>query len=268
MEPIPVSADGVSLAVHQRGEREAAPVLLVHGFPLDHDQWIDQLAGLDGWRRIAPDLRGAGGSDAPDRAGDYSMTRYADDLVAVLDAMDVERAACCGLSMGGYVLFELYRRHPGRVAALILCDTKAEPDTADAKRGRDELAAIALGSGAGAVADRLLPKLVGRSTRALRPELVETVRAMVLRTPVAGIVGALGAMRDRADSTPLLATIRVPTLVLCGEEDELTPAAGMRAMAEQIPDARYVEVASAGHLAPLEQPERVNAALVEFLRAL
>ncbi len=196
------------------------------------------------------------------------MARYADDLVMVLDAVGAGSAVCCGLSMGGYVLFELMRRHPERVRALVLCDTKAEADTPQGKQGRDELAALAEREGMGPVGERLLPKLLGRTTQSRDPELVETVRAMVLRSPVTGVAGALRAMRDRPDSTALLGEIRVPALVVGGAEDELTPPAVMEPMAGRILGARYVEVPSAGHMCPLEQPDAVNEVLRDFLKGL
>ncbi len=239
------------------------PILFVHGFPLDHEQWRSQVEGLREWRCIAPDLRGVHGGEPP--AGGFSMGGYADDLVRTLEITGIERAICCGLSMGGYVLFELLRRHPQRVLGLILCDTKAEPDTPEGKAGREELVRLALREGPAAIVERLLPRLLGHATRAERPDVVETVRRMASRLQVAGLVGALQAMRDRTDSVPLLEQIRVPTLVLGGSEDEITPAPGMRAMAQGIRGATYVEVAEAGHLAPLERPEIVTRAIREFL---
>lgn len=260
-----VRVRGASLNVHLRGD--GAPVLLVHGFPLDHAQWEQQLESLSGWRLIAPDLRGAGTSDAP-ADPPYSMARYADDLIAVLDAVEAEHAVCCGFSMGGYVLFELWRRHSRRIRALILCDTRAEPDTPEGREGRDALAEVAERDGMDAVADRLLPKLVGETTRATKPALVDRIRHIILRAPVAGVVGALHAMRDRADSQDLLERITVPTLVVCGAEDALTPPATMRAMAERLRGSRYEEIAEAGHLSPLEQPDRVNRAMRAFLQTV
>jgi pimeloyl-ACP methyl ester carboxylesterase len=238
-------------------------ILFVHGFPLDHELWRPQLARLTRWHCIAPDLRGFTGGAAP--AGGYSMSVYADDLVGVLDRAGIDRAVWCGLSMGGYILFEVLRRHPERVRGVMLCDTKAEPDTAEGKAGRDELVRVAERDGAAAIAERLLPKLLGATTRAQRPEVVATVRAMAARLLVPGLVGALRAMRDRPDSAPLLEQISVPALVLGGSEDEVSPAAGMRAMAQRIREATYVEVPEAGHLAPLERPELVNEALEDFL---
>ncbi len=238
-------------------------ILFVHGFPLDHEQWRPQLARLTRWRCMAPDLRGLTDGAAP--VGGYSMRVYADDLVGVLAAAGVDRAVWCGLSMGGYILFEVLRRHPERVCGVILCDTKAEPDTAEGKAGRDELMRVAERDGAAAIAERLLPKLLGATTRAQRPEVVTMVRAMASRLLVPGLVGALRAMRERPDSGSLLGEISVPALVLGGSEDEISPAAGMREMAQRIRGATYVEVPQAGHLAPLERPEIVNAALEDFL---
>lgn len=239
------------------------PILFVHGFPLDHEQWRPQLERLSAWHCLTPDLRGVSGGRAPTTG--YSMAVYADDLVALLDTAGIDRAVWCGLSMGGYILFEVLRRHPERVVGVILCDTKAEPDTAEGKAGRDELARVAEREGAAAIAERLLPKLLGPTTRARRPHVVEMVRRVASRLRVGGLVGALRAMRDRPDSVPLLEKISVPALVLGGSEDEISPAAGMRAMAQRIRGARYVEVPEAGHLAPLERPEIVNGALEDFL---
>jgi 3-oxoadipate enol-lactonase len=255
---------GATLAVQIRGE--GPPLLFVHGFPLDHAMWSLQIAAQGGWRCIAPDLRGAGESDVP--SDDYSMGRYAEDLRAVCDALDVAGVVCCGFSMGGYVLFELLRRYRSRVRGLVLCDTKAEPDAVEGKRTREDQAALVERDGVVPLADRVVPRLLGATTRAARPELVEQVRAMVLRQPAVGIVGALRAMRDRPDSTGVLDGITVPTLVVHGAEDEVAPPALARAMAARIPGARYVEVSGAGHLAPLEQPEQVTRALREFLAGL
>lgn len=263
-EIVRVTGAGATLAVQVRGE--GPPLLFVHGFPLDHTMWRHQVAALDGWRCIAPDLRGAGESDVP--PDDYSMGRYAADLRAVCDALDVAGAVCCGFSMGGYVLCEFLRGYRSRVRALVLCSTKAEADTVEGKRVRDENAALVVREGVGALSDRVVPKLFGATTRARRPELVQQVRDVALRQPAAGVIGALRAMRDRPDSTALLSGVTVPTLVVHGAEDEVAPPAVARTMAARITGARYVEVEGAGHLAPLEQPERVTRALRDFLGGL
>jgi pimeloyl-ACP methyl ester carboxylesterase len=224
------------------------------------------VATLQGWRRIAPDLRGIGESDAP--ADGYSMAAYADDLAALLDRLRAPKAVVAGLSMGGYIAFELLRRHRARVAGLILCDTKAEADTESGRRAREEMADLARARGAEAIADQMLPRLLGRTTQQTQPQLVQQVREMILRVPTAGLVGALQAMRDRPDSTPLLAGIDVPTLVMVGQEDELTTPAQARQLAAAIPGAGMTTIAGAGHVPPLEASLAVTRVMAEFLEAV
>jgi len=263
-ETIRVSVSGAELAVEVRGD--GTPCVLVHGFPLDRTMWRHQLAALTRWKRVAPDLRGCGASSAP--SDGYSMGRYADDLIAVLDSLGEQQAVFCGLSMGGYVLFELLRRHPERVRALVLMDTRAEADTIEGKRARDELIAVAKSEGAEGIAKRMLPKLLAPSTVQTQPEVERQVGEMIRRTSVVGIVGALEAMKERPDSRPLLSQIKVPTLVMVGVDDTLTPPPLSRAMADAIPGARYAEVPAAGHLAPLEQPLVASRLLADFLAGL
>lgn len=265
-QPIRVPAGDVELAVDVRGE--GLPVLFVHGFPFDRTVWRHQLATLSRVRRIAPNFRGVGDSGAPPGADGYSLTRYADDLVAVLDAVGVRQAVLCGLSMGGYVVFELLRRHPERVKALILADTKPEPDSAEAKRGREELTQVAQGEGQDAVIERLLPRLLAAATQATQPEVAGQVREMAHRWSVPGLVGALRTLRDRPDSTDTLRGVRVPTLVLVGSEDQIAPPDTARAMAQLIPGAHCHVVPAAGHIAPLEQPLATSRVVADFLSAL
>jgi pimeloyl-ACP methyl ester carboxylesterase len=264
LEMVRHEVGAVTLSVDIRGDGPA--LLLVHGFPLDRTIWMHQVATLSGWRRIAPDLRGLGDADAPE--GGYSMATYADDLARLLDKVRITRAVVAGLSMGGYIAFEMLRRHRDRIAGLILCDTKAEADSPEARRGRDEMAELARAKGAPAVAERMVPKLLGRTTRQSQPPLVQQVQQMIARAPVAGIVGALEAMRDRPDSTSLLPSITVPTLVVVGQEDEVTPPASARAMANAIPDAAITTIAGAGHVSPLEAPTAVSRVMAEFLEAV
>jgi 3-oxoadipate enol-lactonase len=254
----------VTLAADVRGDGPA--LLLVHGFPLDRFLWTHQVATLAGWRRIAPDLRGLGESDAP--ADGYTMAAYADDLIRLLDRLRIQRAVVAGLSMGGYVAFEILRRHRERVAGLILVDTRADGDGPDARAARDAMAQLAQEDGVRAVAERLLPRLLGRTTQQTQTHLVERVREMMARAPLAGVVGALRAMRERADSTQLLAEIDVPTLVVVGQEDEITPPAVARAMTDAIPSAAMTVIPGAGHLSPLEAPTAVSRVCAEFLEAM
>lgn len=263
-----VASGGAELAVDVRGD--GVPVVFVHGFPFDRTVWRHQLATLSRSRRVAPDLRGVGGSGGPPLPGPdgYSLGQYTEDLVAVLDAVGVRDAVWCGVSMGGYIIFEVLRRHADRVEALILADTKAEADSRDAKRGRDELAALAEREGPAAVAERLLPRLLAPATRAAQPEIVTQVRDMARRWSVPALVGAQRAMRDRPDSTGTLRAVRVPTLILVGSEDEIAPPAAAQAMAQLIPGAQCHVVPAAGHLAPLEQPLATSRLVTDFLNGL
>jgi pimeloyl-ACP methyl ester carboxylesterase len=243
-------------------------VLFVHGFPFDRTMWRHQLAALAGWECPAPNLRGAGSAPAPQSPDEYSMAAYARDLIGMLDDWRIGSAVVCGLSMGGYITFELLRQFPRRVRAVVLCNTKASADTPGAKLGRDALAEKARALGASAVARELVARVLGPDTRQQMPQVVREVTEMIERQPVAGIVGALRALRERPDSTPLLSKISVPVLVVAGDADQITPAVGMREMANAIPGARFVQIEGAGHLTPLEQPAAVNTALTGFLAEL
>jgi 3-oxoadipate enol-lactonase len=227
--------------------------------------WRHQVAALTPWRCIAPDLRGAGTATAPKDPGVYSVASYADDLVAILDREHVDHAVVCGLSLGGYIVFELLRRFSSRIRAAVLCNTKAAADTPEAKRGRDQLAVRAKRRGASAVAEELVPRLLSPLTREQRPAVMREVREMITRQPVDGIVGALHALRERPDSTPLLTRIAVPVLVIAGNHDEIVPAEVMLEMSQAIPDAQLAIVPEAGHLSPLENPLAVNHHLKRFL---
>ena len=260
-----VAVNGVNLAVDVRGQGPA--VLFIHGYPLDHSIWDYPMAHLEGWMRIAPDLRGMGQSDAPDLG--YSMATYADDLLALLNTLGVERAVLCGLSMGGYVAFEMLRRARERVRGLVLMDTRSEADTADLRRARDASAAQAREGGSAAIAAAMLPKMLAAGVAADNPALVDRVRRMMEATPVAGILGAITALRDRPDSTPLLSALGdIPTLVVVGEEDQITPRQGAQQMADAIPGSRLAVVPAAGHLTPMERPEAATALLADFLTSL
>ena len=256
---------GVNLAVEVQGEGPA--ILFVHGYPLDRTIWREQIDALDGYRRIAPDLRGMGQSDAPDLG--YGMELYAADLAALLDALGVDDVVLCGLSMGGYIAFEFVRQWRSRVRGLVLMDTRAEADSPEVRRARDAAAATAREQGTSAVSDAMLPKMLAPSTLTDRPDVVERVRTTMAATPVSGLVGALGAMRDRVGSEPLLATLAgIPTLVIVGAADILTPPDQARAMAEAIPGAQLAVIPGAGHLPPVEQPAATSQSLREFLRSL
>ncbi len=259
-----MSVNGVQLALEQRGGGTGPAVLFIHAFPLDRTVWEHQLDSLTGFHRIAPDLRGMGMSDAPDLG--YSMNTYAEDLVGILDALGISRVVLCGLSLGGYIAFEFLRRFRERVRGLVLADTRAEADSVEGRKAREGLIARIREQGAIAAAEAMLPRFF---TPQVSPEIIERIRNSILRTPVAGLVGALSAMRDRPDSTSLLPTLTgIPTLVLVGAEDMITPPSIAQSMAAAIPGARLMEIPGAGHLPCVEQPVPTTRAILKFLQGL
>lgn len=214
-------------------------------------------------RCIAPDLRGFGESDI---APPYAMDQYADDLAALLNALGVrEPVVLAGLSMGGYVAFAFWRRHRARVRALVLADTRAGADGDTARVKRRQLIATARTEGSAAVADIQITGLLGKRTRSKRPALVSEVRAMLASAPPEGIVGASEAMLTRPDSTPDLAGVGVPTLIVVGEDDVTTPHAEAAAMHAAVRGSRLEVIPGAGHLSNLERPSAFNQVVSEFL---
>lgn len=254
--------NGIKLAFEQHGEGE--PLLFVHGFPLSGVLWEHVIEPLRGaYKLIIPDLRGMGSSEASESA---SMATYADDLAGLLDALGESRpAVLVGLSMGGYLTFEFYRRHRERVRGLVLADTRCEADAPEKARDRAAMAERVRADGGVVVADAMMDALFGPRASS---ELRETWREIISSTPPQGIIAALGAMADRTDSTATLAEIDVPTLVVVGEHDALTPPSAAQTIHEGIPGSRLEIIADAGHMVPVEQPVAFNRVLREFLEEL
>ncbi len=241
-------------------------VLFVHGFPLRRSVWSPQLGALiDRARCIAPDLRGFGESPP---SGPYTMDQYADDLADLLDSLRIERAVLCGLSMGGYINFAMWRRHADRVRGMVMIGTRAGADAPPAREKREAMIALARERGSSGVADQMMPGMLGKTTRERNPALGDAVHAMLETAPVDGVIGALEAMVARIDSRTTLPTISVPVLIVCGEEDVLTPVAESRAMQAEISGSQLEVIAGAGHLANLERPAAVNHVLSEFLASM
>lgn len=255
----------VDLPHSDHGPRSATAVVLLHGFPLDHRMWRAQREALEGagFRVIVPDLRGLG--KAPGGRATATMREYAGDVLRLVDRAGVGRFVLGGFSMGGYVAFEVARQAPERLKGLLLIDTRAEPDSDEARAGRAKTAEGVRANGVQVVADAMLPKML---TTGAPQALKDEVRAMMLSQPVDGVTGALAAMGSRPDSRPLLPTLRVPTLILVGQDDPVTPPEASKVMAAAIPGARYEAIAGAAHLAPMERAGDVNAALLRWLRAL
>lgn len=241
----------------------------MHAFPLSGALWEGEIQALRaaGFRAIAPDQRGFGGSPlAPDDDSPTTMETLADDALAVLDARGIDRAVMVGLSMGGYALLSLYERAPERMRALVLADSRYTADSEDQKAGRERLARALLEHGMELLLRELVfPSLLSPSaTEATR----ERVAAIVRDNLPSGSAAALRGMALRRDHEATCRRIRVPTLVLVGSEDTVTPPSSARALAAAIPDARLSELPGAGHLANLEAPVSFQGALISFLRGL
>ena len=259
-----VSIGDIELAVVDRGL--GVPLLLVHGFPLDHSMWVSQIEGLcDTCRVIAPDLRGFGESDVT--SGTVTMGQMADDIAALLDGLEVrEPVVFCGLSMGGYIGWEFFMRHRDRVGSLILCDTRAICDTAEGAQGRRETAEKVVAEGPQILVDGMVSKLFSGATIANRKDIVEETCRVMMGTAPEGIAAAARGMAERIDASTLLASVDCPTLIVVGEEDAISTVEEMRSIADAIPGARFVKVAGAGHMSPLEAPAEVNEAIRQFVR--
>jgi pimeloyl-ACP methyl ester carboxylesterase len=260
-----VTVNGIELAFVERGR--GVPLVLVHGFPLDHTMWEAQMDTLsEDYHVLAPDLRGFGKTGVTE--GVVTMGDFAEDLAGLLDALQVDvPVGLCGLSMGGYVAFEFWRKHAARLGALVLCDTRAAADTAEAAQGRLQVAERVLREGPAPLVDGLASKLLAESTVESRPEVVDALRQVMMGTDRKGIAAAARGMAQRSNFAPMLQQIRVPTLVLVGQHDVISTPVEMRSIAQAIPGARFVEIAGCGHMSPMEKPAQVNTAILEFLGA-
>ncbi|NWJ44423.1 MAG: alpha/beta hydrolase [Chloroflexi bacterium] len=245
------------------------PLLLLHGFPFDHTMWLSQLDYFSkaGWRVLAPDLRGFGKSGiAP---GDVNtMEALAVDVAALLDHLKIEKATMLGFSMGGYITFAFYRLYPQRIRAMILADTKADPDTSEGRNLRYKTLEAVRQKGSGAIAESMIPGLFAPETYRDKPDLVAQLSGIIERIHPETIIATLPGLAERPDSTPLLSQIKVPALIIHGVDDKLMPLDKAKAMAQAIPDWQFSAVPHAGHMANLENPEFFNRALVTFLKEL
>jgi pimeloyl-ACP methyl ester carboxylesterase len=248
----------------EAGDRSSPHVLvLIHAFPVGMRMW-EAFAVPDGWRALAPALPGFDGADAPPD-GSTRLDDYARVVLELLDHLRIESAVLGGLSMGGYVSFALWRMARFRWRALVLADTRAGADTEAARAAREVMLEIVRTRGARGVADEMIPKLLGRTTRAEQPQLVDHVRRLTERQTDQALAAATVRLRDRPDSTSLLAEIGVPALVLVGDEDEITPPAEAERLSTTLADARLVRLPGAGHLSVLEKPAAFHAAVDDFL---
>ena len=260
-----VQIDDVRLAYDDVGS--GPELLLVHGYPFNRSLWVEQRDALSkAFRVITPDLRGFGESDIS--GGESTMNRMAQDVVRLMDALEISSAIVGGLSMGGYVVLAFYKQFASRVRGLVLADTRAQADTEEAKQVRTQQAEQILTSGMASITDATLPKLLTPETVSKRPEVVKRIRDMMLKTKPAGAAAALMGMAAREDQTALLHRISVPTLILVGRDDPITPLQDSEKMHDSIAGSRLVVIENASHVSNIEQSAVFNAALSSFLHGV
>lgn len=251
-----ITIEGHPVAVDVVGQGD--PILLIHGFPLDRRMWRGQVADLaSSWMVIAPDLPGFGESQFSPQIS--SIDDYADWLAHLLDAVEVsEPVTLCGLSMGGYIAFSFFRRHRHRLSRLILCDTKATSDPPEKQQDRERTAQEVLLNGTAGLVQNMPKALLSATTLQHSPELVTLTQQMIETASPNGVAAASRAMANRQDSTSLLPQIDLPTLVVCGSDDAISPPSEMKAIAESLPQPTFVTIPLAGHLSPFEQFQAFN----------
>jgi 3-oxoadipate enol-lactonase len=254
------------LAVYDEGLKAGAPIVFVHGFPFDHTMWEPQVQALSKtFRVITYDVRGHGASEIGD--GVYSIDLFVKDLIGILDALKLSKVALCGLSMGGYIALRAMEKYPQRFSRLILCDTKSVADTEEGKKKRAAAAETVKKDLVPAYAEGFSKAVLTERTVSQRPELVEVVKKMIRGNSVEGIVGTLAALAGRSDTTQALAGMAIPTLILTGSEDKITPPSDAEAMSRILPHAKLVLLPDAAHLSNLENPTLFNDKLISFLTA-
>jgi 3-oxoadipate enol-lactonase len=260
-----ISVRGIEIGYDQAGS--GTPVVLLHGFPFNRTMWGEQIESLVPRHRVlAPDLRGHGETTAT--SAPATMEEMARDVSALMEKLNISRAAVCGLSMGGYVAMALYRMFPLRARALVLADTRPGADTEEARANREVQAEKALREGMVGIADAMLPKLLSPKTVARNPAVVARVREMILKTNPEGAAAAQRGMAQRRDQTSFLSRVVTPALIIAGREDMITPLSESELMHREIGGSRLEVIEDAGHISNMEQPESFNRALTKFLREL
>ena len=259
--------NGVEVDFVDVGIPDTLPVVLIHGFPFSREMWDPQIEALQKrFRVIAYDLRGHGKSGAGD--GQYTLEFFVDDLLGLLDYLKIGRAVLCGLSMGGYIALRTVERNPERIGGLILADTQAKADSNEAKLKRAAAIKSVKANGVNAYADSFVKSVFATQTFAGNRAAVEKIRRIIQGNSSLGICGALLALASRTDTTEALASIKVPTLILVGEHDALTPPSASQDMHSRIPNSEIHVIPNAAHMSNLENPDEFNEHVLNFLGRL
>jgi len=259
--------DGLKISFTDRGNTNGLPVIFMHGFPFDKTMWAPQIAAVgDNIRPITYDIRGHGQSDLGN--GYFSIEFFVDDLIALLDYLELDQAVLCGLSMGGYIALRATERHPERITALVLCDTKSTADSDEARVGRAKSIQFMFTHGVDKFADTFAGAVFAPATIKQQPALVEQIKSTIRATDANAIAATLMALAARTDTTASLSQLNCPLLIIVGEQDALTPPSDSEAMLAAAPGATLALIPDAAHLSNLENPEDFNQALLGFLDSL
>ncbi len=254
------------LSVFSHGNSKSKPILFVHGFPYDSNMWSPQVNALQNlYYCITYDCRGLGSSPVGD--GQFTMELFVDDLKYIIDKLKINKPVLCGLSMGGYIALRAVERMEDYFSALILCDTKAEADNNEAKLRRAAGIKMINSEGIQKFVNGFVPTCFMENSIKNLPAYKAALERAKTFDPV-GIKGCLLAMQGRTDTTAYLNRIKIPTLVMCGEEDKLSPPSAMKSMAEKINNSEFVVVPGAAHMTPMENPEFINTTLLNFLNKI
>jgi len=253
------------LSVRESGDPQGPAVVLLHAFPVNGDMWEPQRGALRAFRTIAPDLRGFG---ATPLAAPWFVEHAVDDLFETLSALGVEKAALVGLSMGGYVALRAVEKNPSRVRALVLCDTRAEADANENKIKRAAAVDFVRAKGVAAFAAPFFQDALAPKTLTEKPQVVAALKALAEKAAPESVMAALAALAARADMTAALANVKVPTAVLVGSQDRITPLPLSEAIRSRVPGAELHLIPDAGHFSNAENPAAFNERLVSFLTRL
>ncbi len=259
-----IQANGINISYFEAGSDTGLPVIFIHGFPFNKGMWKTQLAALSANHRcIAYDVRGHGNSGAGE--GEFSVTQFADDLISFMDLLEIKKSIVVGLSMGGYIVLNAIRKHPNRIAGLVLCDTQCAADTEEGRDKRKKTIAFIQKNGLSIYSEESLKNLFAPASFNSKKEEVQFIQNTILKTPAENICRTLQALANRQETCSSLADIKVPVSILVGSEDKITPPAGALKMQELIKDSELHIIDGAGHLSNLENPEQFNTHLKSFL---
>lgn len=253
--------------VYLSGNEKHKPIIFVHGFPYEHTMWKEQISEFSkNYFCVAYDIRGLGQSPAGN--GQFTMESFVDDLETIIDDLKLDKPILCGLSIGGYISLRALERFPKKFSAAILCDTRSEADNNEGKLKRAAGIKRISTEGLATFAKDFITNCFGDHFKKNKITELDKIIDNSSKFDPAGVKGCLLAMLGRTDTTESLEKIKIPTLLICGEQDALTPPAVMKEMHKKINNAEYIEIKNAGHMTPIENPEEVNNAIRNFLKRL